>query len=478
MRIGLSLYLMVIAFALNAQNWALYPYMQKTYYSDGYIQCHDSVYVSGGDSIFAFDLKAPVAEWQQCYDSLNVYYPIFVNSKNYFIRSGDIYFLSNDNFYYDPLLFDMSVKNPGDFWEIPVDNISSPWDHVVATLDSVALLEVFGQMDSVRYYSFDVSPLAIGEFAIDDFVVRVSKSFGLLDNFSFSGVANGSDCGTCFKTNPVVGVATLTDTLGPIQAKWSDYIRLQPGDKLKFKSYSDYMGTSSYWVHTISAVEKYSDSVLIYYEGGGVNRIYREAVQYILEGSNNQVNYGVGGAGIASFYNYEDTKTVASHISSYYIYEGVPGEQSITKEFASNWRISPDLCTVDYYWEGGIFSEYNTYMGLIGGSNCSADSGCDGYYLVGSVLSGYAYGNYWPVTIDEISQGGELVIFPNPTHQYIQIDYMTDDLRFCVRSLSGGIIMQGVVLDGKIDVSGLSNGMYVLQLQDDGIIRAGKFLKN
>jgi hypothetical protein len=190
------------------------------------------------------------------------------------------------------------------------------------------------------------------------------------------------------------------------------------------------------------------------------------------------VNYGVGGDGTASFYNYEDTKTVASHISSYYIYEGLPVEQSITKEFASNWRVSPDLCAVDYYWEGGIFSEYNTYMGLIGESNCSADFGCDGYYLVGSVLSGYAYGNYWPVTIDEISQGGELVIFPNPTSQYIQIDYKAENLRFSISSLSGGIVLQGVLRDGKIDVSGLSNGMYVLQLQDDDIIRAGKFLKN
>lgn len=478
MRTAFFLYLLVFAFALNAQNWALYPYMQKTYYSDGYIQRLDSVYVSGGDSIFAFDLKAPVAEWQQCYDSLNAYYPIFISPKNYFIRSGDLYFLSNNDFYNDPLVFDMSVKNPGDFWVIPVDDISSPWDNVVATLDSIALIDVFGQMDSVRYYSFDVSPPAIGEFAIDDFFVRVSKQFGLLDNFYFSYVASGYDCGTCYKTIPVVGVATLTDTLGPIQAKWSDYIRLQPGDKLKFRSYSDYLGTSSYWVKTISAVEKYPDSVLIYSEGGGVQRIYREAVQYILEGSNNQVNYGVGGDGIKTYYSDDGDYIYASHIRSLSLYEGLPDEVTFTKEYASNWSIYPELCAVEYYWEGGTFSEYNTYMGLIGGSSCSADYGCDGYYLVGSVLSGYAYGNYWPVTIEEISQGGELVIFPNPTSQYIQIDYKAENLRFTISSLSGGIVMQGVLLDGKIDVSDLSNGMYVLQLQDDNIIRTGKFLKN
>lgn len=69
-------------------------------------------------------------------------------------------------------------------------------------------------------------------------------------------------------------------------------------------------------------------------------------------------------------------------------------------------------------------------------------------------------------------------IYPNPAMEYINLhDETTDSARYAITSISGTTVKSGAAKKAKINVTDLSGGLYILQIQDDQGKRSAKFYK-
>jgi len=85
-----------------------------------------------------------------------------------------------------------------------------------------------------------------------------------------------------------------------------------------------------------------------------------------------------------------------------------------------------------------------------------------------------------PVGISEMNQKEQLSIYPNPTTDYLTIDIaMNSNTEFNIYTTQGNLVMNGVFKSNKLEVAGLSSGLYVICIKDkNGNIQFSKFIKN
>ncbi len=70
----------------------------------------------------------------------------------------------------------------------------------------------------------------------------------------------------------------------------------------------------------------------------------------------------------------------------------------------------------------------------------------------------------------------ELVkIYPNPAHNELNVELSGDDNFYEILSLDGKILKSDLLVNNKINVSNLENGIYLLNLDNSNVIR---FVKN
>jgi hypothetical protein len=80
------------------------------------------------------------------------------------------------------------------------------------------------------------------------------------------------------------------------------------------------------------------------------------------------------------------------------------------------------------------------------------------------------------VGISEV-ESNSLNVFPNPAHESLVIqDGKSNDTYFLLNA-SGQIVKQGHVLNGQIQIEDLPSGLYIMRLDQSGIIRQGRFVK-
>lgn len=78
----------------------------------------------------------------------------------------------------------------------------------------------------------------------------------------------------------------------------------------------------------------------------------------------------------------------------------------------------------------------------------------------------------------------ELMVFPNPATDYLTLQLGTElhNVRVEVRNILGATLIsnQYAVVNGthRMDVSGLNNGVYVLSIEAEGVVRTSKFVIN
>jgi hypothetical protein len=70
--------------------------------------------------------------------------------------------------------------------------------------------------------------------------------------------------------------------------------------------------------------------------------------------------------------------------------------------------------------------------------------------------------------------------YPNPVNSILSIEMekLDKNTKFTITDLNGRIIMNAELLENKINVSELTNGMYFLNLEIDSKIYTQKFIKN
>lgn len=72
----------------------------------------------------------------------------------------------------------------------------------------------------------------------------------------------------------------------------------------------------------------------------------------------------------------------------------------------------------------------------------------------------------------------EIVIYPNPVTTVLYVKNMEDRANYKIYNAAGQLLKSGLILSGKVDVSGLIKGVYVIDLQDSKNNVQKKFIKN
>lgn len=466
--------LLILVCKMTAQNWEPFPSGQRTFFSAYHELSLDSI-VDGENPTGYFNVKAPIPGWQEYYDTMNasIYCPTTFDP--YFTLVDDIY-----KYYYDYSVFfpiHVDINNEGEGWIVYVTSLSSPWESVYVSLDSIRYVSVFGIPDSVRYFSFDVSPPAEGPAAIDDQVMMLSKSHGLLNLIDFESIRNGNDCADCFKPKPLTGFIRDSDTTGIVAPRWHQYIRLQPGDALFFHSSNGYPTyTNGDYVLVVSAVNRYPDSVVVSYLGGGHTTYRKSTLEYILERAPGQPNFGSGDPEYYSFL-FDDDIYLAADVTDIEIDSfSVPGEVCFEKKFFGGYHLQTIEPTVDCIYDGLTEFTFHSYMGLVRQLICQGEYGCSSVYLVGSIISDYAYGDIEVAVVESLSNGG-LLVYPNPAETTISLNIEPNSYVFSIYAFNGSKVLSGSFADSKIDIQTLPAGVYILVINDNEVTRTARFVK-
>lgn len=99
----------------------------------------------------------------------------------------------------------------------------------------------------------------------------------------------------------------------------------------------------------------------------------------------------------------------------------------------------------------------------ISGSGASADY--DNFVYTISTLS-----------IDSFEKNMNIKLFPNPSNDYISISNLNQEENYEIYNIIGQKVRRGIVLENeKIDIQSLTNGIYILKLQNKNSI---KFIKD
>jgi hypothetical protein len=68
-------------------------------------------------------------------------------------------------------------------------------------------------------------------------------------------------------------------------------------------------------------------------------------------------------------------------------------------------------------------------------------------------------------------------LYPNPTDNILHITGMKDGTVLTIRSTTGSAVTTFTLVDGEIDVSQLSQGIYIVDLYDEGKVIRKKLIK-
>ncbi|MDT3408401.1 UNVERIFIED_CONTAM: hypothetical protein QE387_002718 [Pseudacidovorax intermedius] len=71
----------------------------------------------------------------------------------------------------------------------------------------------------------------------------------------------------------------------------------------------------------------------------------------------------------------------------------------------------------------------------------------------------------------------QIMIYPNPVSSILNVKNISKKANYKIYSAAGQLISRGIILNNKIDVSKLINGVYVIDIDDNGTTAQKKFIK-
>ena len=69
------------------------------------------------------------------------------------------------------------------------------------------------------------------------------------------------------------------------------------------------------------------------------------------------------------------------------------------------------------------------------------------------------------------------MIYPNPVKSVLNVKNISAKANYKIYTASGQLLKSGLILNNKVDVSGLVNGMYVIDIEDVKGTAQKKFIK-
>ncbi len=484
----LVIMLLINSFNTFCQDWALFPYQTDMYYftegTTNLFSCkHDSVSTIGDTINYLYNTHAPDGATQECFDSVinyedNMFYS-WPPYKMEFSGLGDSLTYYNNTYGSLPAIF-KPMAAVGSSWKIYNNSDESEFSEIEISCDSIGLGNFLGFTDSLKYFSVHTVSPVTGAFTIDKATYILSKHYGLIRFLPFYQLINPTTCEDCFRCYNLIGWNAIAGSAGYKGPLWEDWIHLAPGDFLKyFYNYSNPLGTGSgFYTALIQNVTHYADSVVIQYENQ-LGYIYTYAYY------KNALYNAISSPPWRPFYIPESPYQLEL---DKYIGEMYTVEQYIdTTSFPGIWRYKQYMTTIGRQ-SGDCFVEptfeYSFEIGwdsYIGVTYRSSGSPKDYSYsgLAGYVINGQTYGNYSPLSINELYNNKNLInIFPNPAVDFIQFQIAANSYTQCfIYDITGKCHLTCQTISGKIDISGLPKGTYILNLISDTGNQMGKFVK-
>lgn len=143
------------------------------------------------------------------------------------------------------------------------------------------------------------------------------------------------------------------------------------------------------------------------------------------------------------------------------------GDTSYTKTFYDGYMGFYN-CEYSRVYDGGHPSYYNSKIGYMGYSICGVAE-CTSLQLIGYKLGNKTYGRI-NLSLEALAKQ-QIKIYPNPATNEINVS-LNKSFTYSINNLSGKTLATGIS-ENKIDVSHLSKGMYILQINDSYL----KFVK-
>ncbi|WP_258561901.1 glycine-rich protein [Chryseobacterium chendengshani] len=84
-----------------------------------------------------------------------------------------------------------------------------------------------------------------------------------------------------------------------------------------------------------------------------------------------------------------------------------------------------------------------------------------------------------PLSTSEVSKKNNINIYPNPATDFLNVTKVSDKATYIIYNIAGQLVIKGDMTGGRIDVSGLKKGTYVIAIEDKGKdLLKSKFIKN
>ena len=481
--------LLLLPFLAKTQNWDLFPYGQKSFYGfkregDAFYTFIDSIKTSGDTSVYLPFTHSLLPDTVICREFLD---SIAIASSPYsFLRSwmriGNTLYFSEHPETDNPVYFRLDSL-PGSSWPVYTTLTGTDIDHFWIDYDSIGYGMVAGQMDSLRYYSIHIDTVWPGDFNLDDMFFILSKDYGMVhypDPYELNHMRNLYYMSYFYSDAYLIGCIKDEDTTGAVIPKFSDWIGLHPGDVLKFKNTNSWSTTPTYFIRTVMSVDRDEERVTINFEEGAAysQTFYKKVLDTPISYFGNGYIFCPGWPMDTTVYfpGADEYYSIANRIMRF---DTVCGTDcySLSVELNPAFGLTPD-CEISEIMCGPSPFKFDLYRGLIGyGEGC-----WDDYYdnqLIGSVISGYGTGDYWPVTIEQ-QYGSEtgLNIYPNPAGAQIKIQSpFAETAEYFICDMTGKIWNTTRSMDNSINISGLPSGAYLIRENSIAGVRTGQFIK-
>lgn len=467
----------IVSLTLNlfCQNWNLFPENQLNYYeivlndksSVVEVLINDSVSKLNDSTFFYFDTKKPEGLCKTSFElKKDRWRPTYLRIDSIFSHKDTIYHINISPQWERYFIFAPKSK-PGDSWSIPYANSSFK-------CDSVSEKIIFGQPDSVKYFT----PLG-GGLEIQNLPFVLSKNFGLIEFVPFYYMVY-FDLPIMPKVT-LIGFEKEDKKYGIKVPEFKDFFHLSTSDVLFWEYDADNQ-------NNIDSDENY------FYKDSIVKAVHTvDSVFYEIKRNRTGNNET-----ITQCFKKEDyEKFISTYSSSGVLSGNVPfpnyriNESTLLFWNGYNFSFTDSISSLSFiclytvldtlncdltYGRNNDYSKgfsMNTKFGLTEYCGIGDDISCN--TLVGAIVNGENWGNIdVPLKIIE-KESSSLSLYPNPVTDKLTIQ--TNELinKIEIIDVSGKVVM--TTTKKEINVSNLLSGLYAVRVTTKSSIIVSRMVK-
>ena len=479
---------------LIAQDWALFPFGQKSVYLKQ--DTSHTIEVMVADSIqgdtYYFNRKTDLAIDQACVNNVYEYYYdgpyITVNNLDSIIEKTDtsIFYCKHTSV---PFIF-LKNANPGDSWIIDSDVSTNTISAIEITCIEASEEMIFETMDSIKKFQLNVPDNP--DSPINDYIITLSKNFGFIDFIMpIDYLYNPSSIEIL--PYKLIGYEKTGDTVGYNLPQWNAYFNLQAGDKL-------------YWEYSSTTTEPTTTTIIKYYQDSLTEVVQSlDEITYIYDrkvlnpGSDIFVQNDLienFSSDVYKWFVNSPTKWFTFSNDEYSMDYGFTIWDNTSNSLLFSTDFLDTTITRKYYTEINFLDTNECFIGEVTdvSYNISLNSFCGinsfgkeagGWYfsyenqhLIGFQIGDSIWGaQELPTSIIENDLQSELIVFPNPVSNIIYTGItITHPLQYSIYNLQSQLIKNGMLTENTISVADITSGIYLLEIRDDENVYRGKFV--